>query len=502
MKAGVFKRIGTRLPDPNKNTLRKFRTFVRRWVKKNLTPLSPDSDLSFETWLGKTNYTESRKAELRRCMAKNPNIRDPKYHACKCFMKDETYSEYKHARGIFSRTDEWKCFMGPYIKAIEEVVYSLPQFIKHIPVSLRPDYIMNYLFRPGAKFFATDYTSFESSFVEQLMDVCGFELYRFMLCKIPQYREFLFAMRVLSGKNKCYFKNFWFSIFATRMSGEMDTSLANGFTNLMVGLFLCKITGCGTPQIVVEGDDGLATTPTNRYPTPDDYARLGFNIKIETHEQIETASFCGIIFDRNERVNVTNPLETLFTIGWLPERYARARKSVQLAVLRCKAFSAAHQYPGCPMIYEYSQYILRLTRQYHKAAVDIVTKKKGFNTYERDSYLAAINSEGRIPVRPTGMATRQLVEQKFGIPIGQQIEFEEMCRNKQELSPIDGTSLLKYVHPSWIDYYNRYGVETVDRIDYPSLTVFQAGCYKRYSNRTSLFDSIDVDDDELMEKLV
>lgn len=501
MKAGALKRISAKLPNPNRKLLKKFRKYVRRFLRKRLRPLSSDVDLSFERWLEQTPYTASRKEELRRVWYKNPNIRDPKYHACKCFMKDETYGEYKHARGIFSRSDEWKCFMGPFIKAIENEVYKLPEFIKHVPVAERPDYIMEKLFRPDAKFFATDYTSFESSFIAELMDCCAFELYRYMMYQIPSYKEFLYCMKVISGNNKCYFKNFWLMIKATRMSGEMDTSLANGFTNLMVNSFLCQETGCGEPNMVVEGDDGLATTPSNRFPTSEDFAKLGFNIKIDEHVEIETASFCGIIFDRDEKIAVTDPLSTIFSTGWLPERYAKAKHSTKCAILRCKAFSAAYQYPGCPMIDSYAQYILRLTRQYHGAARDMVFNKNVFNNYEREEYQRAFNAEARMPHKTVGIATRLLVERKFGISIAGQIAFEEVCDGKTSLSPIDGSSLLQHVHPSWIHYYNMYGCSDGQTPDYPTMEVFEVPSYKRYLSKNVAFDSIDVDDPNLMAML-
>lgn len=39
---------------------------------------------------------------------------------------------------INSRSDAFKAFSGPFFKAIEKVVYEMPEFIKHTPVPDRP----------------------------------------------------------------------------------------------------------------------------------------------------------------------------------------------------------------------------------------------------------------------------------------------------------------------------------------------------------------------------
>lgn len=492
MKAGIKKRIGAKLPSPDRNTLRRFKRFVWNWCRKNLKPLDPDVDLSFETWLSQTNYTETRKAELRRKHYSGVNVFDPKYTSLKCFMKDETYVDYKHVRGIFSRTDEFKCVFGPYVKAIENVVYKCPQFIKHVPVSERPDYILNYLYRPDACYSATDYTAFESSFVPDLMKATSFILYEYMFKNVPAYVELMKCLKVISGENHCYFKHLKMKILATRMSGEMDTSLANGFSNLMTYLFLMYEKGVDPDdvKIVVEGDDGLASTPNNIFPTKEDFATLGYNIKIEIHDSIETASFCGMIFDRIDRINVTNPLEVLYTMGWLPNRYKGACYSTKCAILRCKALSAAHQYPSCPIIWSFSQYILRHTRQFHGAARDMLSKNV-FNTYERQGYIdafkfheeqRALKQEERVPVKVCSERTRQLMEYKYSISINDQLSFESFCDQRKVFEPFRPDCLEKYVPESWFDYYFSYGRVPDGDVNHPSLGVIVQPNLKVYTD--------------------
>lgn len=121
--AGVIKRFAFRPPDAEPSLLDQLRDFTRKWLETNLTPLDPSSDTSVERWLAHSNYPLWRKEELRAKWAEVSDIRDPRYHECQSFMKDEWYMEYKHARAINSRSDEFKCYVGPMFKLIEEVLY-------------------------------------------------------------------------------------------------------------------------------------------------------------------------------------------------------------------------------------------------------------------------------------------------------------------------------------------------------------------------------------------
>jgi len=240
MIAGVRKRAGFAPPIPDYKLLDEFGVFVEKWCKTNLQPLAPTSDVSVPTWLSKTNYPFHRREELQQ---KWDSIIDSwemeeRYYRCKSFMKDECYPEYKHARGINSRSDEFKCRVGPVFKLIEEQLYKHPSFIKHVPVKDRPKYILDMLYNPASKYAATDYTAFESLFTALMMEKCEFILYSYMTKFLPCHDGFMrLCRKVLAGTNECYYRDFSMQIEATRMSGEMCTSLGNGFTNLMAMFF-------------------------------------------------------------------------------------------------------------------------------------------------------------------------------------------------------------------------------------------------------------------------
>jgi hypothetical protein len=303
VESGVRKRFLLTPPKPCKIRLAKFKSFVKTWCSENLTPLKTDSDTSVQAWLDKTNYPLGRREELLRVWESRDGYLLPKDSRVKSFVKDETYPEYKHARAINSRSDAFKCAVGPIFRLIEEEVFKHPAFIKKIPVSERPAYMLDRLFRVGAKYMGADYTAFESHFVREILESCEWVLYDYMTSGLPEHSEFMKRVQdIIGGKNICLFRFFSVSTEARRMSGEMNTSLGNGFTNLMLLLFLFSELGEEVSP-VVEGDDSC-TSYMNRAPTTKDFADLGFTIKIQTYDNFEEMSFCGIIFDPHDLVNV------------------------------------------------------------------------------------------------------------------------------------------------------------------------------------------------------
>lgn len=482
MKAGVRKRFAIRTPRGETQLLSKLRLFTQKWLRTNLVPLAPDSDTSVDKWLENTGYPKWRKDELRKKWEAVDNIhRPPKlkkgrnpYFMCKSFQKDECYPEFKHARAINSRSDEFKCAVGPIFKLIETFVYEHPAFIKHIPVAKRPDYIMKMLYQDSAKYMATDYTAFESCFVKELMDACEFELYGYMtqfLPSDPKAGDFMTLIReVLLGMNVCEFKNFTVELEATRMSGEMCTSLGNGFSNLMFMLFMCEEAGCREVRGVVEGDDGLFSM-VGSPPTADDFARLGLIIKADMHDNINTASFCGIIFDPEDRVNVTDPRDVLATFGWASGRYAFSPRKHKM-LLRCKALSLAYQYPGCPVIQSLAQYALRCTR-----GVDVrgfLERDTVMDRWQKDQLQEALRDEKNLckVQRVVPLNTRKLVEQLYGITVENQLAIEAYLDKLTALTPLSHPCIEMCMTVTWQSYSDVYCVEvsvpTSENATYPA----------------------------------
>jgi len=474
MVDGVKKRIAAKLPQPCPKLLKKFKKFVKRWLQKNMVPLSPDTDLSFESWIESRPYPEWRKKELREIYEKIPyNTLKSWYKVVKAFMKDENYPEFKHARGIYARSDYFKVLFGPFVSKIEEQIYAHPAFIKHVPVKDRPAYIQDMLKTLGDEASATDYTSFEATFSKILMKCTDQVMFKFFNSQLSSaFHEEVFSS--LMDINKVIFKWFKLEIEAKRMSGEMNTSVSNGFCNLMAMLFLCEHLNLGSVRMVVEGDDGLAKTSSGRFPTPADFAMLGMNIKLERHNKVERASFCGMVFDSEELINITDPRKVLANFGWASQRYASCGSKKMKTLLRCKALSLAYQYPGCPIIQELAQYGLRITSGCDLSG--ILQKDRKMSFWERERLRQAIDYQkmvGRIPAIQVGPKTRMLVEELYNITVEVQLQIEEVFRKKTDLSPFE-LNLLDFPSP-WYTYFARYVLEAP--IKDPANYIYGMGSY-------------------------
>lgn len=341
MQCSLKARLCRTLPSPQPAMISKFQSFVASWLKDHIDPVVP---LGFEEWLATTSYNTHRKDQLRASRSEfqtRPTL--AKCQEVKMFGKRESYPCFKHARSINSRCDVFKAFSGPIFKAIENELYKLPYFVKHMTMSQRADRVAHIASLPG-HFFATDFTAYESHFTPEFMRVCECQLYAHCLVDHPEDASFI--NKVLTGKN-CLRTRFGLRavVHGRRMSGDMCTSLGNSFTNLMLALFVAKENGSELDGIV-EGDDGLFRT--NVLLDADMWLRLGFTIKIQEVVDPFTASFCGVVV-APDRSFLRDPRSFLSKFGW-SENYIHSSTRVHLQLLRAKAMSALSETPNCPIV--------------------------------------------------------------------------------------------------------------------------------------------------------
>jgi len=435
----------------------RFRAFVRKYIRKHYVPLTDADDLTYETWIEGTPYATSRKLELTRKKRECSNIFDPKHQRVKSFIKDEHYICPKHARPINSRTDEYKCAVGPVLQKISDAVFADPAFIKKVPIDQRAQVIVNDLWSPGCKVFSTDFSSFEAHFNEILKEECEYELYDYFLSKRSDGDHLLSLLKEKDKLNDINFKNFVMQINAKKMSGEMDTSLSNGFTNLMIIKFNFKESGAKKLRVKVEGDDGLGTH-FGEAPTAESWHKFGLSLKIESHADLCSASFCGMIFDMKDRTNVSDPRKVLASFGWTSAKYTKSRKNKKLLLLRCKALSLAYQYPSCPILSQLAKKMLQLTAGFD---VEGFVNKQG--TQMMDQYKLSIlrmalmkQKSGGLLFSEPGYNTRLLVENQFGISINEQLIIEAYIDAIEVICPLNHPIIHKHMDREWIDYYERY----------------------------------------------
>jgi hypothetical protein len=352
--SGFAKRVLRVLPQGDTARIEELSRFVREWCEGNLSPVHP---LGFEEWLSQTTYNEARKNELREVHTQLRGGR-PSRKVCKkikSFVKTESYPVYKNCRLINSRSDFFKAYSGRYFKALENALYKNPHFIKHVPVPQRPSVVRG-LKQAGRRYFMSDFTAFESHFTPAVMNAIECVLYRYMFQNTPEDADFI--CDVITGENEMSTRTgVRASVKGRRMSGDMCTSLGNGFTNLMLAKFLAHKQGKELYGFV-EGDDGLFATEACL--DTNDYAQLGFTIKIEEIADPCLGSFCGMVFTDTDEI-IRNPIDFCANFGWTSS-FIHAGDAIMRQLLRAKALSACYETPQCPIVGALARLALRQTR--------------------------------------------------------------------------------------------------------------------------------------------
>lgn len=395
---GLKQRLMRDIPEaPN---LKQFRDFVKEFVSH--LPLA--KQMTYQEWRDRVQAPDSRKLQYDVAYNKLRGGRPSKKQASsiQAFGKTESYPEYKHVRLINSRSDAFKVFSGPLFKAIEDIVYELPYFIKHVPVPDRPALIAA-LRGTGIYYYSTDFKAFESHFTRELMNACECELYRHCL---SWHKDVEFLCRSLTGLNRLHTRTgIKASLTARRMSGDMCTSLGNGFTNLMLALFIAH-SKKGTIQGYVEGDDGIFST--SEPMLAEDYQSLGFTIKIERIDDPCTASFCGLIFSESGQI-IRDPRRFFQNFGWT-HSFIGAGPKIMLELLLAKALSALYETPHCPIVSHIAYYAFQKTKHLNPRFI-------------QDGYHNQIPEFLVRPPQPSA-TTRLLMQREFNIDVCTQIVLE------------------------------------------------------------------------------
>lgn len=460
---GVVKRVAAQMPVPNRAMMRRLRRFTIRFLEREFRGkhFSVDEDFDFTEWIDNTPYPLYRREELKE-MFEDCTLPFAKRKIVKAFVKDESYTEYKYPRGIYSRLDEYKILVGPFFQKLGEIIFGNEHFIKKIPCDLRADVIIDRLSK-YANLFLTDFSQFEATFVRMVMKI-EFTVYSWFL-KYNKKKDYILKLinHGMMSVNFIQFLTFAISISCKRMSGEMNTSVGNGIFNFIATSFIVQeIRGSKNFYGLYEGDDGI-TGLDGQMPRSGDYTLLGANIKIEVPDSISEASFCGVVCDEIERNNCTDPMEAIMSFGYTTRQYIGASNYKLLCLLRCKAMSLLYQYPGCPILRDLAIYGLRVTDCVDSCSLMQTAARIKQSAWERaqlDEMFERINVQHLVENVRVGERTRVMVEKKFKIPVSRQIEIEEMLKEKNDLEPIIIPDMHLYVHSDCSDYYSKYAQTT------------------------------------------
>lgn len=410
---------------------------------------------------------------LRGAPGKWKRSRVPKDIMAKGFIKHEWYPlttmrDRKAARWIQARSDEAKVTFGPWIKLLEHAAYSLrqsgshvvaptleaireerersqpekvadylqdpPVFIKHVPVRARPD-IINALSErnPRARFYATDHTSFEAHFTPAVL-VIEQEFYSWMSSKNPQMREVMDCFsHMQSGTNCVDAPWFTYAIEGTRLSGEMNTSLGNGIANFLLVRYMSEMASSAGRDVrmegYVEGDDGLFAITGPLGIDAWKFRKLGFHIKEDWQDAVNTASFCGNVYDTATKANLTDPLIHIAAFGQHDSpTSSRLSAEARLGLCRAKAMASLAEYRGCPVIQAWAARVLRETKAVRPRVDLLLQDYWTWQTLGQD--LGDLSQKLQEWVRePITLGSRKVVESVFHLPVAKQLEIEHILNS-------------------------------------------------------------------------
>jgi len=408
MAQGYTKRLFRDHPvpkDPAK--FERYRLFCRD-LARTMTPIVK---MDLEEYLEGTSFNEERKQQYRVAADKTRGPVPAKRYRkkIKSFGKRENYPMYKHARSINSRCDEWKAWAAPYIKPIEQQVFKMSWFIKHTPVKDRPAMI-NRLNQATMTKHNSDYSAYESHFIHEdycMMEAASVgELFNHMLSNYPEARKCIIktdlGINTMSTREGLVA---WCR--ARRMSGELWTSLGNGWANMCMARFLAQEKGY-TIDGYVEGDDGIFMC--SGALTKQDFADMGMTCDIQQFQSVNEASFCGIIAtDANEIIR--DPIEFMAKFGW-STHFINCSFKTKRELLRAKALSTLYETPQCPIVAKLAHKALELTKDYAPRFVD-------------DGYHKTPTDITNVVDFKPDESTRGLMHKVFHIDRGQQILIEK-----------------------------------------------------------------------------
>jgi len=364
MLAGYRARLLRNNPERDEECMKKLPLFTEKLVEYMFKGRKAKR-LTFKDWIATTSYSLGRKKQLEIIEERNKG-RLPSFIKCqkvKGFGKTECNGQFKTPRNIMSRVDDVKVIFGPIFKAIELVVYESKYFVKHLTAQEKMERVKGMVCGSGFYCFESDYKGWESVFDPEMMRACEFILYKSMLSE----KDFKMISTVLAGKNRIRGRGYKVDCNGKRCSGEMNTSLGNGFSNLCLTLFLIWMK-IGEPEDVgkvfdhydgiVEGDDQLAITDVDL--GPEDFAKVGISVKMQRRPKPCEASFCGMVFTSTGEI-VREPRRFLEKFGWTGS-FLASDEYMMDCLLRAKALSTLFETPQCPIVAPLAHRALEVTR--------------------------------------------------------------------------------------------------------------------------------------------
>lgn len=413
-----------------------------RYAQAEILKMPPLSKLmSRREWLDDSHYSMAAERRLQVEFEKLGGCPPKRPGAKKSFTKTERYTGYKYHRCINACTVEEKTFLGPTMKSVEHAFYRYfaRYLLKGIPTHLRSRELFERLH--AGLFLGLDFSAFESGVLrEYAVGIESFLVNHLAGHLAPAECEY-FARSCAAPRVLDYGK--WVgTVHHGRCSGDLNTSFCNALINLLMVRFVCGRHGYD-PVGVVEGDDGLFVLGGSP-PTVEEFAELGFAAKIDLFDSISDAGFCKMKFG-DDLVQIADPIEKLVKFGWTSSNCTSQR--VRWSLLFTKALSLKAEFPDCPILGPFADWIVRCCRESgHKLS----------RRFDEDKGWTASKLEKGLVFRPSRVlsSTRAAMSAIYSIPRDTQLALEASFVGP--LHYLDLSAVQSRCPAVWADAWNAY----------------------------------------------
>lgn len=454
-------RFACKMDEPEPDAAADFLSFAKLFIRTLWKDTLRDEDVpSFHKWWTESNYTGSRKNQLRELM-KDLSKMDSDYALVKAFIKqEEYYPEPKKARGILSPSDSSKCVLGRLFSAIDEKTFKARFFVKGTNPRDWPKRVLDTLGTDAVT--ETDFTAFESHHRGVFSQVIYY-WYMHMIRNLTNIRPLKdLVWRLMLGRNVIRFKHINVEVDYRLMSGALWTSSANGVLNLLFMTYfssLRQVKGSLDDRVnwavhefkgFVEGDDGLCKD----YDIQQQHIQsLGVVLKMSPHRNFSEANFCGIVCDIDSLKVIKDPMSALAKMFLLPPKYQHSNDVKLRGLLRARALSYLCNFSSAPILASACHWVLRRTSGFS------IENYLGDLGYQKDYAITAAKElkQSKYARDHISTGTRLVAQERFGVSIDEQLRIErafDLCESDKCVIDLDAyCSNLVFNHGERFLYY-------------------------------------------------
>lgn len=340
------------------------------------------SIMLFDEWLDQTKYSAVKKAKIREIYLTNRHCEN------RAFVKKESYSTIKRPRAIIDASQSYKNVEGPIIASLEPFFEQFPEVLSGLEVAewQRTVTLASARFGEDAARFSLDYTSFETCFGREAMEVESY-LYSLFLKNFPKLAAKMASVQTGERRVLVYGrKGLVFRRPPFRFSGDQRTYQANTLMNILFIRTAMRLAGVQQDATVtfVSGDDSnLTFSRSEKDKIPaflQHLSAMGLKVKC-AQGTLGTSGFCGFCFDDFSSSNNTriarDPVMQSLKLYSLPRKL---RPSRILRYLSGSAYCMLTQYAADPVMREA---LVPLAAEATDEQLAVALKDGTFNYWQR-----------------------------------------------------------------------------------------------------------------------